>query len=127
RQVDGPTPGRGRRRAGRQAHAGPAPVPDPRTGPAGPAMAGPEADRTRLPDRPLDGPPRRRVDPPPVRRGIPSALPPALPHRPPHGGYPPSHATGRPRQRNDATIPHWVANDWPRIQKKPATPTPTSS
>src|SRR5262249_57394997 len=80
RQVDGPSPGRGGRRAGRQAHAGPAPVPDPRTGPAGPAMAGPEADRTRLPDRPLDGPPRRRVDPPPVRRGIASALPPGLPH-----------------------------------------------
>ena len=42
-------------------------------------------------------------------------------------GYSPQRPTRRPRQRNDATITHWVANDWPRIQKKPATPTPTSS
>jgi transposase len=42
-------------------------------------------------------------------------------------GYSPQRPTRRPRQRNDATIAHWVANDWPRIQKKPATPTRTSS
>jgi transposase len=42
-------------------------------------------------------------------------------------GYSPQRPTRRPRQRNDATIRHWVANDWPRIQKKRATPTPTSS
>lgn len=42
-------------------------------------------------------------------------------------GYSPQRPTRRPRQRNDATITHWVANDWPRIQKKPATATPTSS
>lgn len=42
-------------------------------------------------------------------------------------GYSPQRPTRRPRQRNDATIAHWVANDWPRIQKKPATATPTSS
>ena len=41
-------------------------------------------------------------------------------------GYSPQRPTRRPRQRNDATITHWVANDWPRIQKKPATRTPTS-
>jgi len=32
-------------------------------------------------------------------------------------GYSPQRPTRRPRQRNDATITHWVANDWPRIQK----------
>ncbi len=42
-------------------------------------------------------------------------------------GYSPQRPVRRPRQRNDATITHWVANDWPRIQKKPATSTPTSS
>lgn len=42
-------------------------------------------------------------------------------------GYSPQRPTRRPRQRNEATIFHWVANDWPRIQKKPATRTPTSS
>jgi len=42
-------------------------------------------------------------------------------------GYSPQRPARRPRQRNDATIAGWVANDWPRIQKKPATPTPTSS
>jgi transposase len=42
-------------------------------------------------------------------------------------GYSPQRPTRRPRQRNDATIAHWVTNDWPRIQKKRATPTPTSS
>ena len=42
-------------------------------------------------------------------------------------GHSPQRPTRRPRQRNDATIAHWVANDWPRIQKKPATPAPTSS
>jgi transposase len=42
-------------------------------------------------------------------------------------GYSPQRPTRRPRQRNDATIAHWVANDWPRIQKKAKTPTPTSS
>jgi transposase len=42
-------------------------------------------------------------------------------------GYSPQRPTRRPRQRNDATITHGVAKDWPRIQKKPATRTPTSS
>jgi transposase len=42
-------------------------------------------------------------------------------------GYSPQRPTRRPRQRKDATIAHWVANDWPRIQKKPATPAPTLS
>lgn len=42
-------------------------------------------------------------------------------------GYSPQRPSRRPRQRNDATIAYWVANDWLRIQKKPATPTPTSS
>jgi transposase len=42
-------------------------------------------------------------------------------------GYSPQRPTRRPRQRNEAAIVHWVANDWPRIQKKRATPTPTSS
>jgi transposase len=41
-------------------------------------------------------------------------------------GYSPQRPTLRPRQRNEATITHWVANDWPRIQKKPTTATPTS-
>jgi transposase len=41
-------------------------------------------------------------------------------------GYSPQRPTRRPRQRNDATITHWAANDWPRIQKKRPTPTPTS-
>jgi transposase len=42
-------------------------------------------------------------------------------------GYSPQRPTRRPRQRNDATIAHWVATDRPRIQKKPPTPAPTSS
>jgi transposase len=42
-------------------------------------------------------------------------------------GYSPQRPTRRPRQRNDEVIQHWVANDWPRIQKKLAPPTPTSS
>ena len=41
--------------------------------------------------------------------------------------YSPQRPARRPRQRNEAAIVHWVANDWPRIQKKQATPTPTSS
>ena len=42
-------------------------------------------------------------------------------------GYSPQRPVRRPRQRNEPAILHWVANDWPRIQKKRATPTPTSS
>lgn len=42
-------------------------------------------------------------------------------------GYSPQRPTRRPRQRNEANLIHWVANDWPRIQKKPRTPMPTSS
>lgn len=42
-------------------------------------------------------------------------------------GYSPQRPARRPRQRNDDNIMHWVANDWPRIQKKRATPMPTSS
>lgn len=42
-------------------------------------------------------------------------------------GYSPQRPAHRPRQRNDATIAGWVANDWPAIQKKRATPAPTSS
>jgi transposase len=41
-------------------------------------------------------------------------------------GYSPQRPVRRARQRNEAVIVHWVANDWPRIQKKRATPTPTS-
>ena len=42
-------------------------------------------------------------------------------------GYSPQRPARRPRQRNEASIIHWVANDWPRIQKKRARPRPTSS
>lgn len=42
-------------------------------------------------------------------------------------GYSPQRPARKARQRNDDAIVHWVANDWPRIQKKRATPTPTSS
>ena len=42
-------------------------------------------------------------------------------------GYSPQRPVRRPRQRNEPAILHWVANDWPRIQKKRATPTLTSS
>ena len=31
-------------------------------------------------------------------------------------GYSPQRPTRRPRQRDDATITHWVANDWPRMR-----------
>jgi transposase len=41
-------------------------------------------------------------------------------------GYSPQRPVRRARQRNEEAILHWVANDWPRIQKKRATPTPTS-
>jgi len=42
-------------------------------------------------------------------------------------GYSPQRPARRARRRNEANILHWVANDWPRIQKKRATPTPTLS
>jgi transposase len=42
-------------------------------------------------------------------------------------GYSPQRPARRARQRNDEDIVPWVANDWPRIQKKPATRRPTSS
>ena len=42
-------------------------------------------------------------------------------------GYSPQRPARRARQRNEANITHWVANDWPRIQKKRAKPKPTSS
>lgn len=42
-------------------------------------------------------------------------------------GYSPQRPARRARQRNEPAIIHWVANDWPRIQKKRATPKPTSS
>ena len=41
-------------------------------------------------------------------------------------GYSPQRPARKARQRNDDVIVHWVANDWPRIQKKRATPVPTS-
>ena len=41
-------------------------------------------------------------------------------------GYSPQRPARKARQRNDDAIVHWVANDWPRIQKKRATPAPTS-
>jgi transposase len=41
-------------------------------------------------------------------------------------GYSPQRPTRRPRQRNDEAVAGWVANDWPRIQKKRPTRTPTS-
>jgi transposase len=42
-------------------------------------------------------------------------------------GYSPQRPARRARQRNDAAIAGWVANDWPAIQKKRARRTPTSS
>lgn len=42
-------------------------------------------------------------------------------------GYSPQRPTRRARQRNEPAIVHWVANDWPRIQKKRAKPKRTSS
>lgn len=42
-------------------------------------------------------------------------------------GCSPQRPVRRPRRRNEPAIVHWVANDWPRIQKKRATPKPTSS
>jgi transposase len=42
-------------------------------------------------------------------------------------GYSPQRPVRRARQRNEANITHWVANDWPRIQKKRATSKPISS
>jgi transposase len=33
-------------------------------------------------------------------------------------GYSPQRPAKKARQRNDEAIVHWVANDWPRIQKK---------
>jgi transposase len=41
-------------------------------------------------------------------------------------GYTPQRPAKRARQRNDEAILHWVANDWPRIQKKPRSKTRTS-
>jgi len=42
-------------------------------------------------------------------------------------GYSPQRPARRVRQRHEATITHWVADDWPRIQNKRATTKPTSS
>jgi transposase len=42
-------------------------------------------------------------------------------------GYSPQRPMRKARQRNEEAIVHWVANDWPRIQKKRATAGPTSS
>jgi transposase len=42
-------------------------------------------------------------------------------------GYSPQRPARKARQRNDEVIAGWVANDWPRIQKKRARRTPTSS
>ena len=42
-------------------------------------------------------------------------------------GHSPRRPARKARQRNDDAIVHRVANDWPRIQKKRATPGPTSS
>lgn len=33
-------------------------------------------------------------------------------------GFSPQRPAKKARQRNDEAIQHWVANDWPRIQKK---------
>lgn len=44
-----------------------------------------------------------------------------------HRGYSPQRPARRARQRNEANITHWVANDWPRLRKKRATPKPLSS
>jgi len=42
-------------------------------------------------------------------------------------GDSPQRPARKARQRNDDAIVHWVVNDWPRLQKKRATPAPTSS
>jgi len=42
-------------------------------------------------------------------------------------GYSPQRPARKARQRNDDAIVHWVANDWPRIQKKRGIPARTSS
>lgn len=42
-------------------------------------------------------------------------------------GYSAQRPARKARQRNEDAIAGWVANDWPRIQKKRATPRPTSS
>jgi transposase len=39
----------------------------------------------------------------------------------------PQKPARRARQRDQAAIDRWVANDWPRIQKRRGTSTPTSS
>ena len=41
--------------------------------------------------------------------------------------YSPQRPARKARQRNEDAIIHWVANAWPRIQKKRPTPAPTSS
>lgn len=41
-------------------------------------------------------------------------------------GYSPQKPRRRAKQKNQAVIDQWVADDWPRIQKKRPTRTPTS-
>src|SRR4051812_27898163 len=41
-------------------------------------------------------------------------------------GYSPQRPARKARQRDDAAIAGWVASEWPAIQKKRATPMPTS-
>lgn len=41
--------------------------------------------------------------------------------------YTPQKPARRARQRDQAAIDRWVAEDWPRIQKRRGTSTPTSS
>lgn len=42
-------------------------------------------------------------------------------------GYSPQRPARKARQRNDEAIADWVADEWPRIQKKESKPKPTSS
>ena len=123
RQVDGPAPSRRRSGLGSQTHAGPASISVSRPRGTGEDLAGPEADRSRLSHRPLE---RRIVDL--IRRKFGVVFHPASMRRwLTERGYSPQRPARKARQRNDDAIVHWVANDWPRIQKKRAPPAPTSS
>jgi hypothetical protein len=63
----------------------------------------------------VDGPPRRRIDPPEVRGDVSSGFPSPLAA---DAGFSPQRPAKKAWQRNDEAIQHWVANDYPRIQKK---------
>ena len=109
--------------SGRPHRLGAATQVDPHPGEGHPPVAGRQADRARIPDRPVDRAEGGPHDPPGVRRRPqPEVLTVWLRRR----GFTPQKPRRVPRQRDPEAIAAWLASDWPRIKKKPGGSTPTS-